>query len=718
MPPGAARGARRARLRRDAPALLLWALLAIGAVLAGETYLVRQEQAQWQSLGARSMAAAEALEQRLLRTLEAVEGLHALAQARHDLLRGDNIAGAAALGGYLRDVAEQRKFGVLEISATDTAGRSLWSIPANVEEGPADMPDHLYHFGSGLRSLHVAPPEPTRLGVRLTRPLVDPDGTLAGAVTIAVDPRRFSEPADETEETEDAPARDALVLRLPDAALIAASGPAASRRWTDHGYPHPAVLAALREPSGYLRSEGASGEEAIIGFRRVGNAPLVVAELRDMSSASSALVQLRRWVRSAVVAGLAPALVGLLLWLQIREARRTRRALADAEAQRAATEDARAELEQLLAGAPAAIYAGVLEAGGRFRRRLISANVERVTGWQPEQFTSPGAPRTMMELEDKEQRRAFRAALERDGAASGEYRLPTPDGGWRWLREEARAVRPAPGGGVEVVGYLSDITAQRGLEAQALAAAKLATLGEMAAGMAHEMNQPLAVISLAAENGAAALQEEAADGIEEALETLELVSQQAMRCKEIVQHLRVFSRAEANAVIEPIALQRVVDGALLLTGGALRNAGVTLTLDLPAGLPHIMAGQVMAEQVLVNLLLNARDALLARPESLPRQVSLRALAAEGEVRVAVTDTGGGIPAGLLDRVFEPFFTTKSADKGTGLGLSICHGIMRSFGGRISVRNVAEGAEFLVVFRAAPAPAEARIGVPGRGGWWT
>lgn len=86
--------------------------------------------------------------------------------------------------------------------------------------------------------------------------------------------------------------------------------------------------------------------------------------------------------------------------------------------------------------------------------------------------------------------------------------------------------------------------------------------------------------------------------------------------------------------------------------------------------------------------------------------------------VTVTDTGGGIPAALLDRIFEPFFTTKSADKGTGLGLSICHGIMRSFGGRISVRNVAEGAEFLVAFRAAPVPAEAPDEALARGGWWT
>ena len=269
-----------------------------------------------------------------------------------------------------------------------------------------------------------------------------------------------------------------------------------------------------------------------------------------------------------------------------------------------------------------------------------------------------------------------------------------------WLREEAREAGTTADGMVLMVGYLTDVTGQRQLEAQAAASAKLATLGEMAAGMAHEMNQPLAIIALAAENAADELQVEGAAAIPAAVTRLEGISRQAARGGAIIRHLREFSRPGSLNEAGPTRLEEVLDGVLQLTRGALRNAGVEWEQDLPADLPAVSAGLVAAEQVFVNLILNARDAMLGQPREQPRRVVVRARVEAGLVVVTVTDTGGGIPAAAFDKMFEPFFTTKPPDKGTGLGLAICHGIMRSLGGSISAANVPGGAEFLLRFRCA------------------
>jgi C4-dicarboxylate-specific signal transduction histidine kinase len=113
---------------------------------------------------------------------------------------------------------------------------------------------------------------------------------------------------------------------------------------------------------------------------------------------------------------------------------------------------------------------------------------------------------------------------------------------------------------------------------------------------------------------------------------------------------------------------------------------------------------VALEQVLTNLLLNAADALMARPPGAPRRIRIAAdRGNDGMVRVTVADTGGGIPAEILPRIFEPFVTTKGPDRGTGLGLSICHGLITAMGGSIEAHNDAAGAVFVLTLAAAHAP---------------
>ena len=124
--------------------------------------------------------------------------------------------------------------------------------------------------------------------------------------------------------------------------------------------------------------------------------------------------------------------------------------------------------------------------------------------------------------------------------------------------------------------------------------------------------------------------------------------------------------------------------------------------------PQVLGHVLPLEQVLVNLLANARDAMEGLPPEAPRRVRIAAAPAgvDGQVALTVADTGGGIPAAVMARLFEPFVSTKDADHGTGLGLSICHGLVKAMGAGIAARNEGEGALFTITLVAAPALAEA------------
>ncbi len=289
-----------------------------------------------------------------------------------------------------------------------------------------------------------------------------------------------------------------------------------------------------------------------------------------------------------------------------------------------------------------------------------------------------------------------------------EYRLRRPDGSWMWLRETAKVVNRFPTH-VDILGCLGDVTRERELAAQADSASRVAARGAMAAGLAHELNQPLAVMSLAAENALEALEEGVA-GIPEALARLRRISAQAERAKAIAAQLRSFARLEA-AVLEPVSLPAAVRGALSLVGGALSEARVEVELRMAPGLATVRGQPVLVEQLIVNLALNARDAMVSRGEGTRRLTIIGEAGNEAhEVRLVVADTGGGISPEALERVFDPFFTTKPASKGTGLGLPLCRSIMLRFGGSIGLTNLSNGlgAEAVLTFQRARQPPTERV----------
>jgi len=286
-----------------------------------------------------------------------------------------------------------------------------------------------------------------------------------------------------------------------------------------------------------------------------------------------------------------------------------------------------------------------------------------------------------------------------EGAAAEEWRLDLPEGGWTWLRARADA---APDGTVRLC--IQNIDAERGAVARGRDSARLLSLGEMAGGIAHELKQPLTVITLAAENAQRALTRGDAAG---AARRIERITEQAVRAGAVIEHLRRFARGpEAELPAAPVPLAAAVEGALALIGGALREAGVEVVLDL--GEPGLAAmGELVAiEQVLINLLANARDVMEGLPPGALRRVTIGARIEGGLASLTVADTGGGIPPPLLGRLFEPFVTTKAPERGTGLGLAICVSLAQGFGGRIAARNGTEGAVFTLSLPAAPVVAVA------------
>jgi len=220
------------------------------------------------------------------------------------------------------------------------------------------------------------------------------------------------------------------------------------------------------------------------------------------------------------------------------------------------------------------------------------------------------------------------------------------------------------------------------LQQQLIHSAKLAAIGTLAAGVAHELNQPLTVVrALAQELRACG----AAD--EDMATPLADIENQTSRMIQIIEHLRTVSR-DARSEKTPVRINEVVREALSMVGQQLRNRGVELILELGNDLPGVTANATQIEQVVLNLLTNARDALEGHPA--PR-VCVRTWESQdggGELHawvvIEVADNGPGIPAELRDRVFEPFFTTKEASQGTGLGLAVSHGIVTDHGGRLQL----------------------------------
>lgn len=245
--------------------------------------------------------------------------------------------------------------------------------------------------------------------------------------------------------------------------------------------------------------------------------------------------------------------------------------------------------------------------------------------------------------------------------------------------------------GIGVVLSAKDITDLRRSESQLVQASKMATLGEMATGIAHELNQPLGVIRMASSNSLKRIAKghQDVDFFEGKFKRIE---EQTERAAQIIDHMRVFGR-KADGKMEPFSLRSSLEQITSLARTQLHTLDISLTVDLPAVDAFVVGEKVIFEQVLLNLFSNARDAIEMHGVS-PGEISVAAdFNTELGHVITVQDNGGGIPEKAIDKLFEPFFTTKDPGKGTGLGLSISFGTIRDMQGSISVANKNQGACF-------------------------
>jgi two-component system NtrC family sensor kinase len=246
-----------------------------------------------------------------------------------------------------------------------------------------------------------------------------------------------------------------------------------------------------------------------------------------------------------------------------------------------------------------------------------------------------------------------------------------------------------PQRGREVICMIRDATAEKQLQAQLIQAEKMAAIGQLVSGVAHELNNPLASISAFAQ---LLLAGKSLSGEER--HSVEVVSGEARRAARIVHNLLTFAR-QHKAEKVPADINAVLHDTLELRIYELNVRGIQVSRDLDEKLPPVTMVDIhQLQQVLLNLITNAEQAM-SDVDNRRHRLTLRTRTLDDVVRIEVEDTGKGIPAAAMHQIFNPFFTTKPTGKGTGLGLSISLGIVSEHGGRIWAENVASGARFVV-----------------------
>jgi two-component system C4-dicarboxylate transport sensor histidine kinase DctB len=230
------------------------------------------------------------------------------------------------------------------------------------------------------------------------------------------------------------------------------------------------------------------------------------------------------------------------------------------------------------------------------------------------------------------------------------------------------------------------------LREELVQANKLATLGQIAAGVAHEINQPVAAIRTSAETVLAYLKRDDGEGVKR---TANRIAELTARIGSITDELRAFSRKTTSRP-SAVSPDEAIDGALVLLTGRLRESRIAVT-RVKAPTLKVLADRVRLEQVILNLVQNAVEALDEAGAAEPR-LSLSVAAAETDVEIVIADNGPGLSDEIADALFTPFVTTKAT--GLGLGLVICRDIVASFGGELNTRASDAGAVFVVSLKAA------------------
>jgi signal transduction histidine kinase len=352
-------------------------------------------------------------------------------------------------------------------------------------------------------------------------------------------------------------------------------------------------------------------------------------------------------------------------------------------------------------------YVGVLDAAGS---TTIAANnhLKLVLGYPretPEQLVRPFDPASFV---DPDLRSVFLQQLAQSGAVTDHLlRLRRADNTVAWIEVTATA-EPAepPAGGLKIEALLRDVSERRrlddqsrGIQTELLQAEKMAALGHTISGVAHELNNPLATILSWAER----LSENPPD--EKTRRGLAIILGESERAARIVRNLLTFAR-KRQSTRAMVDVNQVVRETLALRAYEQRVSNITLIEALASGMPEVFVDGHQIKQVLLNLILNAEQAMLATNGRGTLAVRTWHDMAQASVVIEVHDNGPGVPDEVQSRIFDPFFTTKEVGKGTGLGLSVAYALVHEHSGRIWVTSEqGHGASFFVGLPVSPRTVE-------------
>lgn len=360
--------------------------------------------------------------------------------------------------------------------------------------------------------------------------------------------------------------------------------------------------------------------------------------------------------------------------------------------------------KSLAANIPGMIFQFRMKPDGKMNFPYISAGASRVYETDPQKFIEN--PESIFETVHPDDRVTLMEKTQESAKNLStfhwELRLLFPDNRIKWV-QAASTPRLEPDGSIIWDGMMIDITEKKAAQevietqkAKMVSSAKLAALGEMAAGVAHEINNPLTIIHTRAFQIKSLI--ESGRASPEALSQLaDKIMETVDRAAKIVRSLRHFARDSEKDPEQVISLQNLLNDTLELCRERFKNHNVRLEIvEIPSTLA-LRCRSVQVSQVLLNLVSNALDAVIAQKSSKQQWVRIDVIENPEGIDFTVTDSGDGIPGSIREKIFMPFFTTKEPGKGTGLGLSLSHGIMKEHGGKLYLNSESTPTQFIARF---------------------
>lgn len=414
----------------------------------------------------------------------------------------------------------------------------------------------------------------------------------------------------------------------------------------------------------------------------------------------------RRLAQSAADLAIRGADRGQIDSLMIQELNEISGTIASAGAkfrtQRGALVNFERRLNNIAHNAPVIGYAVDVIDGVRETPIYISPSIEKLGGYSAAEMLQPGAWSGVLHPDDRDRCLSAFQNLNSNDIVNVEYRIRHKAGHYIWVLDTL-SVEAVPGSeNLEGVGVLVDISERKAATEQLLQADKMASLGRIIAGTAHELNQPLNFIKMASSNLRTNVQRGGLDA-DRVVDKMEGILRQVDRASAIILQMRVFGRTPTEQPA-PIGVETLVQGVILMVAPQFELDGTDVDLVVKAKDIQVEALSVQLEQVLLNVLINANDSIRARHASGDNAPGLIKITVDRKGAMAVInidDNGTGMPDDVLPMLFEPFFTTKAPKEGTGLGLSISYGIIRDLGGSIYAKNGPAGAQFTIELPLAP-----------------